>query len=178
LSLEDADSLFAICIKSEVSTFLTEFTADPAVEQEKLSAYIKNIYSFYGFGLWGVYLKEDNRLIGRCGIELKELDQESIYELGYLIDPDFQRNGYGREIVTAVLDYSLNELAIPKITAFIAPENTPSLHLAKSVGMNKVGEYIKNRKKYYRYEIIGSAFFSSEAKELSWTVKETQNRNY
>ncbi len=155
LSLKDADSLFAICIKPEVSNFLEEFSADPSVEQEKLSAYIKNIYPFYDFGLWGVYLKDNNCLIGRCGIEFKELDKESVYELGYLIDPAYQRNGYGREIVAATINYCLKELAIPKITAFIAPENTPSLHLAERVGMNKVGEYIKNQKKFYRYEILG-----------------------
>ncbi len=157
LSIEDADSLYAICVKPEISSHLEEFTADLIIEQEKLNAYIKNIYPFYGFGLWGVYLKDENRLIGRCGIEVKELEKETVYELGYLIDPDYQRNGYGREIVAATIEYCLNKLAIPRITAFIATENIPSLQLAKSVGMHKVGVSIINQNKCYRYEIIGSS---------------------
>ncbi len=157
LSLGDADSLFAICAKPEVSNFLEDFTRDPSVELEKLNAYIKNIYSFYGFGLWGVYLKETDQLIGRCGIELKDVDGEAIYELGYLIDPCYQKNGYGKEIVQATINYCLKELA-PRITAFILPENIPSLHLAESVGMNKIGVNTINHKNYIRYEIIGSSF--------------------
>jgi HAD superfamily hydrolase (TIGR01509 family) len=155
LSPEDADNLFTICIKPEIRTHLWGFTADPEVEQEKLNAYIKNIYPFYGFGLWGVYRKDGNLLIGRCGIERKEHNKEIVYELGYLIDPDYQRKGYGSEIVTATIDYCLNKLAIPKITAFIAPDNTPSLRLAERAGMKKVGVSIINQKNYYRYEIIG-----------------------
>ena len=155
LSPEDAGKLFTICVRPEIRSNLCDFTADPTIEQEKINAYIKNIYPFYGFGLWGVYLKNGNRLIGRCGLELKERDKETVYELGYLIDPDYQQNGYGREIVAATVDYCLNKLAIPKITAFIAPDNTPSLNLAERAGMNKVGVSIIKQKKYYRYEIIG-----------------------
>lgn len=177
LSPEDANSLFAICVKPEICNFLKDFTADPMIEKEKLNAYIKNIYPFYGFGLWGVYLKDKNRLIGRCGIEWKELDGDSVYELGYLIDPGHQRNGYGHEIVAATIEYCLNRLAIPKITAFIAPENTPSIQLAERVGMNKVGVSVIKQKQYYRYEIIGPSLEASEVKELSWTAKETQSKN-
>ncbi len=149
----DADSLYTLCAKPEISPFLEDFMLNPAAEREKLHAYIKNIYSFYGFGLWGIYLKDDNHLIGRCGIEFKVLNGEEIYELGYLIDPVYQGNGYGREIVQATIDYCFTVLSIPKITAFILPENSTSIHLAESVGMSRVGKYIKNRRNYDRYDI-------------------------
>lgn len=155
LSASDADCLFAICSKPEISPFLEEFTFDPATEREKLNAYITNIYAFYDFGLWGIYLKKSNRLIGRCGIELKELDGEAVYELGYLIDPRHQGNGYAYEVVHAAIDYCLNVLTVPKITAFIAPDNTSSLHLAERLDMNNVGVYRIKQKNYYRYEILG-----------------------
>ncbi len=154
LSPEDADTLYQICEKPEISAHLEEFTHDSTIERDKLSAYIKYIYSFYGFGYWGVYLSGSNRLIGRCGIEWKEFDGEAIYELGYFIDPDFQGKGYGSEIVCAAIKYCMKELAIPKIVAFIAPDNFKSLRLAEQVGLNKVGECRKNQKYYDRYEII------------------------
>lgn len=177
LSPDDADSMFAICIKPEIRKYLKDFTADPMTEKEKLIAYIKNIYPFYGFGLWGVYLKDENRLIGRCGIELKEYHNETVYELGYLIDPSYQGNGYGHEIVAATIEYCLNRLTLPKITAFIAPENISSLRLAERVGMSKAGVSVMNHKQYYRYEIIGSSYEASEEKEPSWTAKETQSKS-
>ena len=63
------------------------------LEKEKQKAYIQNVYSFYGFGLWGVFGKTSKKLIGRCGLENETSDGATAIELSYLLDS--QPWGYG-----------------------------------------------------------------------------------
>ena len=153
LSGKDAEALCSLYHKLPLSTDLDFVCADPGAEADKLNAYMKNVYHFYGFGLWGVFKKETNQLIGRCGIEYKALHQEEIYELGYLLDPEDQGHGYAREFIGATLDYCFQELMIPEITALIAPSNARSRHLAESLGMRYCGECMRDGRHLLRYDI-------------------------
>lgn len=46
-------------------------------------------YSKYGHGLWAVLLKENNLLIGDCGITMQEIDGEILAEVGYHINKNY-----------------------------------------------------------------------------------------
>jgi RimJ/RimL family protein N-acetyltransferase len=153
LAREDLEKLCEICNKPDINRYLTDYTGDVTTETAKLESYIKNIYHFYGYGLWGVYLKDTNRLIGRCGIEYKLLDQDSVYELGYLIDSDYQRKGYATEAITASIQYGLHKLGMDRILAIIEKSNVPSRELACKIGMKQNGEVIRNHREYFTYEI-------------------------
>ncbi|MHB8128633.1 MAG: GNAT family N-acetyltransferase [Mobilitalea sp.] len=153
LTVSDIDALYPICIQPEIRAFLDDIDDSLEIEKEKHKAYIQNIYHFYGFGLWGVFLNETGRLIGRCGIELKILDNEDIYELGYLLDKDYQGHGYAKEFVSEVINYCFTELDIHRIIAVIDKNNIRSYHLAKQVGMSRKSECIRNRHACYKYEI-------------------------
>ncbi len=153
LTLEDIPDLFHIYQQPGILEFLDDFTNNLDVELEKHKAYIQNIYDYYGYGLWGVFLKENNHLIGRCGIELKMLGDEEIYEIGYLLDTTYQGLGYAKEFVTNIINYCFIELNIPCITAIIDKNNVSSLHLAQKVGMIKAGECYRNNRECHRYSI-------------------------
>lgn len=154
LSVEDIEVLHSICMKPEVKPYLDDFDDRIEVEKEKHIAYIKNIYHYYGFGLWGVYFKNTNELVGRCGIELKILDQEEIYEIGYLLDPKYQGQGFAKEFVLDTLNYCFTELDIHRVVAVIDKTNLRSIHLAEQVGMKRYGECNRNHRDCYKYEII------------------------
>lgn len=100
-----------------------------------IRSYIENVYPFYDYGLWGVYLKESNKLIGLCGIQLLERNGINDFELSYIIAAEYQGYNYGYEAVKAVIQYSLNELNIDRITAYILPDNTGSIKTAEKAGM-------------------------------------------
>ncbi len=153
LSHEDIDSLCLLRSEPEISRILYDTQPDINVEKDKLKAYINNVYSYYGFGLWGVYLKENERLIGQCGIEYKTLNGEAIYELGYFLAKAYQDKGYAYESVSAVIEYSFERLGIDKITAVIPVDNEKSIHLAEKVGMKREAESLRNNLKCYLYEI-------------------------
>lgn len=158
LSLDDIEDLFSICQKPEIKSYLEDFSEDLSIEKDKLKAYIRNIYHLYGYGLWGVYLKDSNRLIGRGGIEYKSDDREDYHEIGYFIDPVHQGNGYAKEFVAATIRYCFQNFEIPRIIANIEQGNLPSALLAQKVGMKKKTEMIRNNKIYDVYEIINTGY--------------------
>ncbi len=154
LTLSDIPDLFRIYRQPEIREFLDDFSDDLSVELDKHKAYIKYIYRFYGFGLWGVFIKDSETLIGRCGIELTTLGNDSVYEIGYLLNTEYQGIGYGVEFVEGVLKYSKNILNIQKIIAIIDKGNLKSIQLAERVGMRRLSEYSRNRRDCYVYEAI------------------------
>lgn len=153
LSAEDIPALYGMYRQAALREYLDDFTDTLEVEIEKHKAYINNVYRFYGYGLWGVFLKENGRLIGRCGIEFKKFEKEEIYELGYMLDIAYQGLGYAKEFVNRIIHYCFLELDIHCITAIIDKRNYRSIHLAQQVGMHEVGECMKNQKACYKYEI-------------------------
>lgn len=153
LDVNDIKSLFHIYQQPHIREFLDDSPENLEEEIEKHKAYIRNIYHFYGYGLWGVFSKVDGSLVGRGGIELKQLEDETIYEIGYLIAEGYQGQGYAREFVSGILHYSFSELEIPQIVAVIDKSNFPSLRLANRVGMRKYGECTRNNRDCYKYVI-------------------------
>lgn len=153
MSIDDIDELYRICQSPGIKKFIDGFGDDLTLEKEKHKAYIENVYHYYGYGLWGVYLKENQKLIGRCGIEFKIFDNEEVYELGYLLDESYQGHGYAKEFVLEVLMYCFHELNIHRIIALIEKNNHRSIHLAEQVGMKQIGNCIRNNRDCYKYEI-------------------------
>lgn len=153
LSADDIDELFLICQDPEIREYLDGFCEDLAFEKEKHIAYIDRIYRYYGFGLWGVFTKENNKLIGRCGVEYKTFEGEDVYEIGYLLAKPYQGFGYAKEFVTAVLHYCFTELDIHRIIAVIDKTNLRSKRLAEQIGMHRIGECTRYNRNCDKYEI-------------------------
>lgn len=102
---------------------------------DMMKAYIDHVYAFYDYGLWGIYLKENNKLIGLCGIQLLERNGINDFELSYLIAEEYQGYSYGYEAVKAIIQYSFHELEPERIVAYILPDNTGSIKTAEKTGM-------------------------------------------
>jgi beta-phosphoglucomutase family hydrolase len=158
LTVEDIDAMYQICQTPEIICFMEDSEDSLTVQREKHKAYIENMYHFYGFGLWGVFMKENNSLVGRCGIELKMQDDEEIYELGYLLNKPYQGQGLAKEFVTAVINYCFTRLHIERIVAIIDKSNTNSIYLAKKVGMQLYGECMRSHHTCNKYEIKNYVF--------------------
>ena len=104
-------------------------------EKEYIKAYVKNMYGFYGYGMWSVVRKSDNRLIGRAGIEHRTLDGVVFCELGYFIGAKYQQMGYGYEAAKAVLEVA-PRLGVKELVAYIHEKNTPSVKLVQKLGFS------------------------------------------
>ncbi|WP_429150455.1 GNAT family N-acetyltransferase [Anaerotaenia torta] len=160
LAQEDIDRLCILSRKPGVREYITGISDDVVLEKVKHEAYIKNIYHFYGYGLWGIFTLGEQLLIGRAGIEYRRIHQRDIYELGYFIDPDYQGMGYAAECVRAILTYAFDRLEIPVVTAIISKDNLPSQRLAEKVGMSCSGQLTYHGQLCYTYELCRQTFHS------------------
>jgi len=151
LTIDDIPNMYQIYQNPEVKKYIDDVDDTLDNEIEKHKAYIKNVYNFYGFGLWGVFLKETGELIGRCGIQNNEIDGRNEIEMGYLLDVNYWDNGYAVECTKAILAYAFDELYINRIVAVIDSLNTRSIKVAERIGMKKDRDIIKNGCSCYLY---------------------------
>lgn len=165
LSFDRFDELFELNKSDGVIQYLKDFTGDYNTEKEKLAAYIQNVYHFYGFGLLGIFLKEQDKLIGRCGIEYKALEGEEVYELGYYLHPDYQGQGLAIEALSSLLPYYFKNFDITRIVAIIHETNLSSIRLAERIGMSRYGVTVRGKDTFIKYEITKSKMVCSEGKE-------------
>ncbi len=110
---------------------------------EKMAAYIRHAYRFYGYGLWSVLL-HDGTLIGCCGFSdgtelhfgVKERDNSSggYLELQYTVAERYRRQGYGEEMCRAALAHACVHLGAREIWIRVEPENKASIALAQKLG--------------------------------------------
>lgn len=153
LTIKDIQTMYAIYQEPEVRKFIDDIDDYMQVEIEKHKAYIKNVYSFYGYGYWGVFSRESDKLIGRCGIQNNEINRKMEIELGYLLDVNHWGNGYALECVKCVLSYAFFELNIPRVVAVIDKFNIRSQKVAEKVGMKCEKEIEHNQRNCYLYSI-------------------------
>ena len=98
-------------------------------------------YQRYGFGLWAIELKENGIFIGDCGITMQNIDGELLPEIGYHINKDYWRQGFGKEAAKAVLDWGFSNTGFNCLYSYMTKSNVASYSTAKSIGMEKVKEY-------------------------------------
>lgn len=101
-------------------------------------------YKNDGVGLWCVYLKDTSKLIGQCGITVQDIPDKKVYEIGYLFNRDYWRNGYAIEAAKACKEYVFDVLNIDEVYSIIRDINTASINVAIRNGMEKTGEFIKH----------------------------------
>lgn len=109
-------------------------------EEEFTEAYIQNMYQFYGYGIWVVCLKENDRVIGRAGLSNRQVDGNTELELGYVIEFSEQHKGYAIEACTGILKFAKEKLDAKRVVSFIRTENVVSRKLIEKLGF----QYIKD----------------------------------
>jgi len=90
-------------------------------------------YLRLGFGSYLVELKDSHLPIGMCGLIKRE--QLADVDIGFAFLPDYRRNGYATEAATAVRDYGLKTLGLPRIAAITNPDNFGSIRLVEKLGL-------------------------------------------
>ena len=104
-------------------------------EEDYTRDYIKNVYHFYGYGMWVITLKESEEVIGRAGLEYKEGFDG--LEIGFMLGKEHQHKGYAYEACKAILEYAKAELEQNEIHAVVHKENHASIVLCERLGLHK-----------------------------------------
>ena len=131
----DISELYRIGTDQAVRKYIVPM--QPTLEEEIVytKAYVRHMYAFYDFGLWTVLEKDaygQERVIGRAGLFPSERLAGQI-EMGYMIAPECQGNGYGKEAAEIVLRYAFNVLDLEEVHLFAEKENKASVKLAETL---------------------------------------------
>jgi len=172
LTQEDIPDILDLYREDGLRYAMDQMPESEPAESEKLSAYIRNQYRFYGYGLWGIFT-HDGRMAGYCGIQNRVIEGKPAMELSYLIHRDERRKGYGTEAVEAVLTFAEKVLGIRKVSALIDADNTASRKLAEHVGMVCRGTAVV----YGREQLLYELEFPETADDTQQSREEADRRS-
>ncbi len=114
--MSDLDALLEIYETNEKTVFFQAFYDNKEEAAVYLADYIKNVYDFYGYGIWGICLRRDEeKIIGIIGFT----PRKDALEMGYALAKAYQGKGYIIEARRAVMEYAedkLDECNILEIT--------------------------------------------------------------
>ena len=133
LTPEDFDAMFEILGDAETMLYYPQ-----PYSREVLAAAMERqfkCYAEYGYGLWAVMLKSENKFIGDCGLLRQEVDGVLELEVGYHFNRKYWGQGYAPEAAKACFDYSFNVLGRTRMISLIRPENLPSQRVAEKNGL-------------------------------------------
>ena len=100
------------------------------VEKHQELALSDNTYIF------GIFNKLDGNHIGMIDFSTLARDDFQWGRIGYTVHNQYWRNGYGKESVNVSLKVAFQQLNYHRIEAHINTDNTPSIKLIESVGMD------------------------------------------
>ncbi len=152
MTLDDLDDLYQL-YQGESITRHMEGLYERKKEEEYTEAYIRNVYRFYGYGMWLAVDKENGRLIGRAGLNQINLHGEPALEMGYIVGEEYQNQGYATELCRAILAFAQKETGFDRVQCLIHKDNRISIHLAKNLGFAWQEEMEVQGKLLQRYEI-------------------------
>ena len=148
-TVEDLNRLYEIYEDASIRKFVEPLYADRQEETAFTEAYIRHMYRFYGYGLWVVCLRENDRIIGRAGLGNRVIDGSEKLELGYLIAEEYQRQGYALEACEAICSFAATRLEADEIACITATDNEASAALLKKLGFEHVASMEAERMEYY-----------------------------
>ena len=132
---EDAADNYRIYTDPENMRFMGRRPDSVEFERYHIRKHIADYYDRHGFGLWALVLKEDGRLIGRCGLLYQQVEGTREAEVSYLVDRHYRGRGLATEAARAAVKLGFGRYGFPRIVALIHPENVASARVAEKLGM-------------------------------------------
>lgn len=91
-----------------------------------------------------IVLKDRQKLIG--SISIKVLSRQHRFgEVGWILNPSYQGNGYATEAASEILRYGFDELDLYWVIAFCDVRNAASYRLMERLGMQRLAELKRNK---------------------------------
>jgi ribosomal-protein-alanine N-acetyltransferase len=88
---------------------------------------------------WAIELRSAEKMIGQLYLKQIEPLEHLTCELGYILNPAYQRQGYGSEAAAALVKESLTAGGMHRVVAHCNPENVASWKLLEKIGFRREG---------------------------------------
>lgn len=101
-------------------------------------------YRRWGFGLWAAVRREDDCLVGQCGLTMQPWKDAEVLEIGYLLLRRHWHRGYATEAAAACKKYAFEVLGAEEVCSIIRDTNLPSQRVALRNGMAPRDWWVKH----------------------------------
>ena len=135
---KDVDEVIKISRQEHIISFVEDGRVSETEQREKLLAYIENIYRFYDYGIWGIFEKKTDILIGVISLDLLKTTENPEYEVGFFIRREKLGLGFGKEALDAVAYYAKNKLEALRLVAVTDKENIEAVKLLEKCGFKEL----------------------------------------
>lgn len=88
---------------------------------------------------WAIELAAAGKVIGQLYLQQTEPAEHLTCELGYILNPAYQRQGYGSEAAGALVQHALTAGGMHRVVAHCNPENSASWKLLEKIGFQREG---------------------------------------
>ena len=142
-TLDDVALLHPITSDTETMSFYPEFFS-----LEKVTVWIERslqCYEEFGFGRYGVLLKDTRAFIGCAGFFRTSVNNVMENDLGYIIAKKHWGKGYATEVAQACIDMVRENAWFHRIVIQMADEHTASRRVAERLGAKLGTTFINHR---------------------------------
>ncbi len=134
----DAYDMYEYACREDVTEYLL-WSPHPSVGATRdYLAYIEDRYRRGEFYDWAVTLSDSGKMIGTVGFTRIDT-QHNLGEIGYVLNPEYHRKGYGSEAASRIVEFGFSTLGLHRIEAKFMMGNIASLHLMEKLGMTFEG---------------------------------------
>lgn len=110
-------------------------------------------YRTHGFSKWAVWTKARPTLIGYCGLVSEIIDGRPTPELGFRLHPDYRGKGLATEAASAAVHDAFERLHLPRVYAFVEPQNERSQRVLERLGMASEREFTLKGRNYLLFRL-------------------------
>ncbi|WP_195947884.1 GNAT family N-acetyltransferase [Paraclostridium bifermentans] len=133
----DLEKYYDILKQEEVSKWLGTGKRKSYDDVKNIMQSFEQHWSQNNYGVWAVINKENDELIGHCG--LKNIDNSTDIELLYAFKQSSWGHGYATESAKSVIEFAKNELKLLKLVAIVYPNNIKSCNVIEKLGFEYRG---------------------------------------
>ena len=134
----DVEDMFEYSSDPKTSQFLLWDVHKSQRHTEEIVNIILSKYRSGEYNDWALVLKQNHKMIGTCGFT--KIDAEnSLVEIGYVLNPKYWGMGLATEAVRRIIEFSFETLRVNRVESKFIFGNNASLAVMNKVGMKFEG---------------------------------------
>jgi ribosomal-protein-alanine N-acetyltransferase len=159
LTIENREEVFQHFSDTEI----TEFMDIEPCKDLKEAGEIINFHTADSGCRWGVFLKENNKLIGTCGFHCLDIMNKYKAEIGFDLSKEYWGRGLMTEALMPIIKYAFERMNLEFIEATVEQENVRCQKLLERIRFIKSNDlrdnlfyYSLTKESYFKYLKDGS----------------------
>lgn len=130
---DDLEYIYDMYKDEDCIKYLEPLPKQSSINPHERYVSVKESYMLFGYGMWIIEEKSTGEIIGRAGFEYHD---DNTVSLGFMIKKEKRGRGYAYVASRICIQYLYRTLTGMKIIAKCHPENTASIHILESLGID------------------------------------------